>query len=97
MKSKKYSITKELAFITIGTIILSCAYGIFLIPNKIAPVGFSGIAALINYATCLPAGTMSLVLNIPVLIIACECSGIICSQQRFMRRSCLRAAYNVRL
>lgn len=70
MKAKKYSITKELAFITIGTIILSCAYGIFLIPNKIAPGGFSGIAALINYATGLPAGTMSFVLNIPVLIIA---------------------------
>lgn len=41
----------------------------FAVPNKIAPSGFTGITVLINYLTGLPIGSMSLLLNIPFLII----------------------------
>lgn len=41
----------------------------FAVPNKIAPSGFTGITVLINYLTGLPIGSMSLLMNIPFLII----------------------------
>ncbi len=41
----------------------------FAVPNKIAPSGFTGITVLVNYLTGLPIGSMSLLLNVPFLII----------------------------
>ncbi|MCI8653362.1 MAG: YitT family protein [Angelakisella sp.] len=40
----------------------------FIEPCKIAPGGASGIALLINHVTGLPVGTLTLVINIPLLI-----------------------------
>lgn len=66
----KKSIIKNLTdtlFFTAAAVIYSVAVNVFLTPNEISPGGFTGIAAVINYVTHIPTGTVLLLLNIPVL------------------------------
>ncbi len=54
--------------ITIGSALLALSLSLFLIPNKIAAGGLSGLATIIYYWTGLPVGTMTLLMNIPLFI-----------------------------
>ncbi|HHU63604.1 MAG TPA: YitT family protein [Clostridiales bacterium] len=54
--------------IVVGTFITSLAFNFFLIPNKIAPGGISGIATVLYYLFRLPVGVTMLVMNIPLFI-----------------------------
>lgn len=54
--------------ITIGSALLALSLSVFLIPNKIAAGGLSGLATIIYYWTGLPVGTMTLLMNIPLFI-----------------------------
>ncbi len=54
--------------ITIGSAMLALSLSLFLIPNKIAAGGLSGLATIIYYWTGLPVGTMTLLMNIPLFI-----------------------------
>ena len=63
------------AALVYGKIVLGCAlYGVgfqyFLYPNAIIVGGVSGLAMIINYLTRLPVGVMSIVLNIPLFLLA---------------------------
>ena len=42
----------------------------FLLPNELSSGGFSGIATIIYYLFHIPVGTVILVLNIPLFILA---------------------------
>lgn len=42
----------------------------FLLPNELSTGGFSGIAIIVYYLTNYPMGTIMLILNIPLLLIA---------------------------
>ncbi len=54
--------------ITIGSAMLALSLSLFLIPNRIAAGGLSGLATIIYYWTGLPVGTMTLLMNIPLFI-----------------------------
>ena len=56
--------------IMIGTIIIAIGVELFLVPNQLSTGGFSGISTIIYYATGIPVGTLMLVLNVPLFIIA---------------------------
>ena len=56
--------------IIIGTGIMSVAVALILLPNQLSSGGFSGIATIIYYLLKLPIGTVILVLNIPLFILA---------------------------
>lgn len=56
--------------IAIGTIIMAIGVEQFLLPNQISTGGFSGISTIIYYMTKMPAGTSTLILNIPLFLIA---------------------------
>ena len=64
---------------TVLDITASCFWAVgimmFVVPNKIAPSGFTGITVIINYLTGLPIGSMGLLLNIPFLIICWKAIG----------------------
>ncbi len=64
---------------TAADIIASIGWAIgislFAAPNGIAPSGFNGIAVLLNYLFGLPIGTMSLLFNVPILLLACRILG----------------------
>lgn len=53
-----------------ASLFMAAGIKIFSAPNQIAPGGVNGIATLINYLTGLPIGTMGLLFNIPLLLLA---------------------------
>ena len=59
-----------------GLFLCALAYDMFLIPNDIAPGGFTGIAQLINHYTSWPVGMITLVLNIPLFLLAAKILGL---------------------
>ena len=59
-----------------GTMLCSLAYNMFLIPNEIAPGGFTGIAQLLAQGIRLPVGTIALLLNIPLFLFGARTLGL---------------------
>jgi len=59
-----------------GIFICSLAYNMFLIPNEIAPGGFTGIAQLVSHGTGWPVGTITLCLNIPLFLLSARSLGL---------------------
>lgn len=60
----------------LGIFICAMAYNMFLIPNNVAPGGFTGIGQLVNHAIGLPVGTVTLLLNIPLFILSARQLGL---------------------
>lgn len=62
---------KEYIIVTIGVVILALAIKFFLVPNKIAAGGVTGIAIIINYLIpSVSVGLIMLIMNIILFIIA---------------------------
>lgn len=59
---------KNFLMITVGALLLALGYNWFLIPNKIAAGGVSGLATVIYHITGLPVGGVVLAVNIPLFI-----------------------------
>lgn len=58
------------ALVALGSALFAAGFQFFLYPNSIIVGGVSGIAMIINYLTGLPVGIMTIVLNIPLFIVA---------------------------
>jgi uncharacterized membrane-anchored protein YitT (DUF2179 family) len=56
----------EFAGVTVGVLLIAAGLDMFLIPNKIAAGGVSGIATILHYLTGAPVGAAILALNIPL-------------------------------
>ena len=56
--------------IALGIAIGAIAYRMYLIPNRIAPGGFTGIGQLVHAATGWPIGLVSMALNAPLFILS---------------------------
>lgn len=65
---KKYLM--EMLGILLGTAILAAAFSMFLIPNKIAAGGASGLGILLFHLWRLPVGVTVLLVNIPLFLLA---------------------------
>lgn len=52
-----------------GSILFAVGVYTFALHAGFAPAGISGVAIIINYYTKLPLGTMSLLLNVPIILI----------------------------
>ena len=61
---------KDGAAFLIGSVAFGTAVSVFNEPNHFAPGGVSGLAVLLGYLTDAPAGTVTLILNVPLLILA---------------------------
>ncbi|MEG0456718.1 MAG: YitT family protein [Oscillospiraceae bacterium] len=59
----------DVIMVFIGTGIFSLGIHYFTAPNNIAPGGVSGIATFVNYLCGMPIGTITLAINIPLLIL----------------------------
>lgn len=62
--------------IILGVLLAALAFNMFLIPNDIAPGGFTGIGQLVSHATGWPVGTISLALNIPLFLLSAKQLGL---------------------
>lgn len=67
-KTKDYII--QYLLIVIGSALFAAGFQFFLYPNAIIVGGVSGIAMIINMLTNLPVGVLTIILNIPLFIIA---------------------------
>lgn len=56
----------EIAGVTAGVLLVALGLDMFLIPNKIAAGGVSGIATILHYLIGVPVGAAILALNIPL-------------------------------
>lgn len=63
-------IIKEFILIIIGCMFMALGVVLFLLPNQLSSGGFSGISTVIYYFFNLKIGTVTLLLNIPLFIIA---------------------------
>lgn len=69
-KSKFSEALIKYAVITLGTAMYAVGFQIFLYPNAIIVGGVSGIAMIINMLTSLPVGVLTIILNVPLFIMA---------------------------
>ena len=68
--SKPSQIIFKYLMIAVGSALFAAGFQFFLYPNSIVVGGVGGIAMIINMLTDLPVGVMTIVLNIPLFIIA---------------------------
>ncbi len=66
---------KSYLVVLAGSIILALGVNLFLIPNKIAAGGVTGIATVVYYLTGFPVGIVMLFLNIPLFLIGIKILG----------------------
>ena len=57
-------------WITVGSVLIALALDIFLVPNKIAAGGVSGLATIVFHVFRLPVGWVLIVLNIPLFLLS---------------------------
>lgn len=68
MKVKKLII--ELMGTIIGSFIMAISVSLFLLPNQLSSGGIAGIATITYYLLNIPMGTMILLINVPLFILA---------------------------
>lgn len=61
-------LSRDYAVLAAGSLLLSLAYALFLIPGRIASGGVSGLAVILHYLFSLPTGLLVFVMNVPLLI-----------------------------
>lgn len=61
--------------ITVGAVITAISLNMFLIPNKVAAGGVSGLATVLHYLLNWPVGIIMLAFNIPLFIIGLRVMG----------------------
>ena len=71
MKAQRLTqLWKKYFTITVGTVLYAAGFQFFLYPNNITSGGVVGTAMIVNQLTGLPVGVMTILLNIPLFIIA---------------------------
>lgn len=60
---------KSYVIILIGTLLAAFSLNLFLIPNKIAAGGVSGLSTVLYYYTGIPVGVLTFIINIPLFIL----------------------------
>ncbi|MCB2296106.1 YitT family protein [Clostridium algoriphilum] len=63
-------LVKKIVLIILGSLILSIAINLFIVPNKLLGGGLSGVGLIVQYIFNFPMGITILILNIPLLILS---------------------------
>ena len=76
MRSRRMESVKNATYIVVGLLICSLAYRMFLVPNNVAPGGFTGIGQLLHALIGVKVGTVALILNVPLFAVSLRHLGI---------------------
>lgn len=57
-------------FVILAAVLLAFTYHLFIVKNNFAPAGINGIATMIQYKTGFSIGYMSLIINVPLCLLA---------------------------
>lgn len=68
-KKSRFEFITDIFITIIGTFVFAFGLYYFIAPNHIAPGGVTGIAIIINYFSGVKIGTLTLLINIPLMII----------------------------
>ena len=63
-------------YIIIGCVLCALSYAVFLIPHQIVPGGVTGIAMILHFLYRSPVGIITIILNIPLFLVALKILGI---------------------
>lgn len=74
--SKIYKVIYKIFKVILATCLYSAGVALFLDPNNLAPGGVTGVSILLNRLIHVETGTLILLLNIPLLIIAWKKFGL---------------------
>lgn len=74
-KEKYVHLIYEFAGITVGLVLTAAAIDMFLVPNKLAAGGVSGLSTVLHYLIGVPVGMTMLVFNIFLLILGTKIFG----------------------
>ena len=66
---------RSIVGITVGAILTAIALNMFLIPNKVAAGGVSGMATVLHYLIGVPVGITMLALNVPLFLASIKVLG----------------------
>lgn len=69
MKTELISLLKRLPVFTLGSLIYAAGIALFLDPNHLAPGGVSGIAIILASFLPLATGTLTFLINLPLMIL----------------------------
>ena len=69
-ENRKVVYFRNFLYQLLGCVLMAVAVKVFSAPNHIAPGGATGIATMLNFLFGTPIGTMTLLINIPLLFIA---------------------------
>ncbi len=58
----------DLLIVTVGVTVFAIALTVFLAPNEVSPGGIAGLASVISDIVHLPIGTLTIALNLPLII-----------------------------
>lgn len=72
----KFKTIQDYILIFVGTFLTAIGLDMFLIPNKIAAGGVSGIATIIHYVAHFPVGVTMLAINIPLFLVGIKKLGV---------------------
>lgn len=76
MKLNARESAKNFAYMASGLLICALAYRLFLVPNDVAPGGFTGIGQLCNALFGINVGTVSILLNVPLFAVSMRSLGL---------------------
>ncbi len=84
IKNKEYVMNevKDYVFITLGLLLYTTAFTIFLLPYQIVTGGVTGMSAIVYYATGFKLENTYMIINISLLIVALKILGF-----RFMMKT----------
>ncbi|RDV82124.1 YitT family protein [Ammonifex thiophilus] len=68
MRDNWKDIGRDIVLILAGTVVMALGLDLFLVPNRIAAGGVSGLATVLHYTLHLPVGAVMLALNVPIFI-----------------------------
>lgn len=76
MRKETRRLLMDAASILIGSALTALGLSVFTVPNQIAPGGISGVATVMAHLIRLPVGTLTLVFNVPLMVVAWRRLGI---------------------
>lgn len=68
MKIKKIAV--EIIGTIAGAFVMAVGVALFLLPNQLSSGGISGVATITYYLLNIPMGTMILIINVPLFLVA---------------------------
>jgi uncharacterized membrane-anchored protein YitT (DUF2179 family) len=72
---KKTAVYIEYLGVLLGTAVVAASFNMFLLPNKIAAGGISGLGVILFFLLQVPAGLTIFLLNLPLFILAARMFG----------------------